>query len=285
MSLGKIPEEKAELYERSSWRVVGELKNDLVVLTTDDPDAPEIFSEPEHLIKPLKRLAKKHTAYWILFLIMFMLSRVGSPFMYSMLGMATFVEGILDIGTAYYILLCLMAVLLLLEFVVHLRSCRHLKKLIKHIERGGELPTGEHYKAKSKIGAVLILLTIPVIILWFVHLAIPMGEVYLHGTNDLSGLPFPTMQEINIDEYNYYVDGLKKVEGASLANISKSHDLLAPTMIDFSQDCSLFENITGEDDTRQWLIMRFGSKYIRVSYSGSSDLGEYTDLYITKLKA
>lgn len=178
--------------------------------TTDDPDAPEIFSEPEHLIKPLKRLAKKHTAY--------------------------------------YILLCLMAVLLLLEFVVHLRSCRHLKKLIKHIERGGELPTGEHYKAKSKIGAVLIPLTIPVIILWFVHLAIPMGEVYLHGTNDLSGLPFPTMQEINIDEYNYYVDGLKKVDGASLANISKSHDLLAPTMIDFSQDCSLFENITGEDE-------------------------------------
>ena len=55
-----------------------------------------------------------------------------------------------------------------------------------------------------------------------------MGEVYLHGTNDLSGLAFPTMQEINIDEYNYYVDGLKKVEGASLANISKSHDLLAP---------------------------------------------------------
>ena len=40
VSLGKIPEEKAEIYERSSWRVVGELKNDLVVLTTDDPDAP-----------------------------------------------------------------------------------------------------------------------------------------------------------------------------------------------------------------------------------------------------
>ena len=82
VSLGKIPEEKAELYERSSWRVVGELKNDLVVLATDDPDAPEIFSEPEHLINPLKRLARKHTAYWILFLIMFLLSLVGSPFIY-----------------------------------------------------------------------------------------------------------------------------------------------------------------------------------------------------------
>ena len=40
-----------------------------------------------------------------------------------------------------------------------------------------------------------------------------------------------------------------------------------------------------EDDTRQHLIMRFGCKYIAVSYSGSSDLGEYTDLYIAKLKA
>ena len=376
VSLGKIPEEKAELYERSSWRVVGELKNDLVVLTTDDPDAPEIFSEPEHLIKPLKRLAKKHTAYWILFLIMFLLSRVGSPFIYTMLGMDTFVGGVLDIGTAYYILLLLMAVLLLLEFIVHLRSCRHLKKLIKQIERGGELPTGERYIAKSKIGAVLIPLTIPVIVLWFVHLAVPMGVTSLHGTNDLSGLPFPTMQEINTDEYNYYVEGLKKLDGAGLADISERHDLLAPTIIEFSQDSSWFENLTGkgensfeysvryyemrfekdakeavdrmiyyyehfdaedyhqraralaesisknfeeyeisydgytptydirdlsrdgveiklvdekygndEDDTRQHLIMRFGCKYIAVSYSGSSDLGEYTDLYIAKLKA
>lgn len=375
VSLGKIPEEKAELYERSSWRAVGELKNDLVVLTTDDPDAPEIFSEPEHLIKPLKRLAKKHTAYWILFLIMFLLSRVGSPFMYTMLGVGTFIDGVLDIGTVYYILLLLMAVLLLLEFIVHLRRCLHLKKLIKQIERGGELPTGERYKAKSKIGAVLIPLTIPVIALWFVHLAVPMGVTSLHATNDLSGLPFPTMQEINTGEYNYYADGVKKVQG-SLADISERHDLLAPTVIEFSQDCYSFEDFTnkgensfeyrvryyemrfekdakeavdriiydyehfdaedyhrrasalaksisenfeeyeisydgftptydikdmsrdgveiklvnekygyGGDDTRQHLIMRLGSKYINVSYSGSSDLGEYTELYIAKLKA
>ena len=376
VSLGKIPEDKAELYERSSWRVVGELKNDLVVLTTDDPDAPEIFSEPEHLIAPLKRLAKKHTAYWILFLIMFLLSRVCSPFVYSMTGMDTFVGAVLDIGTAYYILLLLMAVVLLLEFIVHLRRCRHLKKLIKQIEQGGELPTGESYKAKSKIGAVLIPLTIPVIVLWFVHLAIPMGETYGYPTNDLSGLPFPTIQEISTDEYNYYLDGLKNLDGDALANISERHDLLAPTIIEFSQDCLSFEHLTdkgdnsfdyfvryyemrfekdakeavdlliydyehfdaedyhrrasalaksisenfeeheinydgytptydikdlsrdgveiklvnekygyGEDDTQQHLIMRYKSKYIKVSYTGSSDLGEYTDLYIAKLKA
>ncbi|HCQ73912.1 MAG TPA: hypothetical protein DIT84_03825, partial [Clostridiales bacterium] len=134
------------------------------------------------------------------------------------------------------------AVLLLLEFIVHLQSCRHLKKLIKQIERGGELPTGERYKAKSKIGAVLIPLTIPVIALWFVHLAVPMGVTSLHGTNDLSGLPFPTMQEINTGEYNYYVEGIKKLDGACLADISERHDLLAPTVIEFSQDCYSFED-------------------------------------------
>ena len=373
VSAGRIPEDKAELYERSTWSVVGELKNDLVVLRADDPDAPEIFSEPEHLITPLKRLAKKHTAYWILFLVMFMLSRVCSPIVYSITGMDTFVGAVLDIGTAYYILLCLMAVLLLLEFIVHLRRCRHLKKLIKQIEQGGELPTGESYKTKSKTGAVLIPLTIPVIILWLVHLVVPMGEIVEYPTNDLSGLPFPTIQEINTDEYNYLTDSIKKVDGSGLANISERHDLLAPRIIDFSQDCLAFEGLAdmpfeynvryyqmrfekdakeavdliiydyehfdaeeyhrraralaneisenfeeyeisydgytptydiqdlsrdgveiklvnekygyGEDDTRQHLIARLGSEYIEVSYSGSSDLGEYTDLYIAKLKA
>lgn len=32
-----IPEEKKELYERSGWNVVGDFKNDCVVICTDDP--------------------------------------------------------------------------------------------------------------------------------------------------------------------------------------------------------------------------------------------------------
>ena len=59
------------------------------------------------------------------------------------------------------------------------------------------------------------------------------GDGTLNET--LSGLPFPTMQEINTDEYNYYVEGLKKLDGAGLADISERHDLLAPTIIKFSQ--------------------------------------------------
>ncbi len=40
-----IPEEKKELYEKNGWQVVGEFKSDLIVLCTDDPEAPEIYTE------------------------------------------------------------------------------------------------------------------------------------------------------------------------------------------------------------------------------------------------
>ena len=46
-----IPDEKKELYEQSGWQVVGEFKSDFVVVCTDDPDAPEIYTEPELLVK------------------------------------------------------------------------------------------------------------------------------------------------------------------------------------------------------------------------------------------
>ena len=72
----------------------------------------------------------------------------------------------------------------------------------------------------------------------------------------------------------------------------KSYDGYTPTydIRDLSRDGVEIKLVNekygyGEDDTRQHLIMRFGCKYIAVSYSGSSDLGEYTDLYIAKLKA
>lgn len=344
---GELPAEKAELYELSSWQVVGELKNDLVVLSTEDPDAPEIFSDHRHLIKPLKSLAKKHTAYWILFLFMFLFSRVAAPINAIIMKKDGFIDAVLQIGTGYYILLCIMAVLLLLEFILHFRSCRHLKKLIKGIEKGGELPSGEKYKLKSKIGAVLIPLSIPLIILWLIHLAIPMGVTSYKPSNDVSGLPFPTMQEINAAEYEYYAENIEKVKG-SIAYISKKSDLLAPVEIEFTQDSSAFEHITGkrektfrydvqyremrreedavntfnkylhllekdsfaeivdtldlsrdgiemklivknykdgESDKVQHLIARYENRFIRVLYSGDSNLSEYAELYIAYLKA
>ena len=35
-----IPDEKKEMYENNGWQVVGEFKSDLIVLRTDDPEAP-----------------------------------------------------------------------------------------------------------------------------------------------------------------------------------------------------------------------------------------------------
>ena len=62
-----IPEEKKELYERSGWHVVGDYNSDLVVVCTDDPDAPEIYTDPELLVKPLKKISSKLLASWLIF--------------------------------------------------------------------------------------------------------------------------------------------------------------------------------------------------------------------------
>ena len=60
-------EEKKELYERSGWHVVGDYNSDLVVVCTDDPDAPEIYTDPELLVKPLKKISSKLLASWLIF--------------------------------------------------------------------------------------------------------------------------------------------------------------------------------------------------------------------------
>ena len=58
-----IPEEKKELYERSGWNVVGDFKNDCVVICTENPDAPEIYTDCELLVKPLKNIMLKYRIY------------------------------------------------------------------------------------------------------------------------------------------------------------------------------------------------------------------------------
>ena len=57
-----IPDEKKELYEQSGWQVVGDYNSDLVVVCTDAPDAPEIYTDPELLVKPLKKITDTNTA-------------------------------------------------------------------------------------------------------------------------------------------------------------------------------------------------------------------------------
>ena len=225
-----IPDEKKEMYENNGWQVVGEFKSDLIVLRTDDPEAPEIYTEHSHIVKPLKKLAAKHKAYWIMFLLMFMLSQIGGPLNVLISGKGSIVSNLINTGTAYYCLIVLMTIVLLLEFIVHLRRYRHLKKLIKNIEKGGELPAGEDYKTRFVVGSVLIPLSIPIIILWGLHLILPYYRS-LPSMEDIADLPFPMAEELGIecDTHGLYVG-----EGS---------DLLAGRIIRFNQD------VWPEDDT------------------------------------
>ncbi len=99
-------------------------------------------------------------------------------------------------------------------------------------------------------------------------------------------------EHFDAEDYHRRVRALAKSISENFEEYEISYDGYTPTydIRDLSRDGVEIKLVNekygyGEDDTRQHLIMRFGSKYIDVSYSGSSDLGEYTELYIAKLKA
>lgn len=186
-----IPDEKKEMYERNGWQVVGEFKSDLIVLCTDDPEAPEIYTEHSHLVKPLKKLARKHMAYWIAFLLMFLYTRIGYPLEVLISGKGSVVSSLIEIGTLKYALFLAMALLLLVEFIVQFKRWRHLKKLIKNIERGGELPQGESYRKRARVGAALIPLRIPLIVLWAIHIVMPINGLGDAIDPSTTSLPVP----------------------------------------------------------------------------------------------
>lgn len=239
-----IPDEKKEMYERNGWQVVGEFKSDLIVLCTDDPEAPEIYTEHSHIVKPLKKLAAKHKAYWILFLLMFMFSQIGGPLNVLISGKGSIVSNLINIGTAYYCLIVLMTIVLLLEFIVHLRRYRHLKKLIKDIEKGGELPAGEDYKTRFVVGSILVPLSIPIIILWGLHLILPYYRT-LPSMEDIADLPFPMAEELGIecDTHGLYVG-----EGS---------DLLAGRIIHFDQSAPPEDDEQAGDEIFQYDVEYF----------------------------
>lgn len=218
-----IPEEKKEIYETNGWQVVGEFKSDLIVLCTDDPDAPEIYTDHSHLVKPLKKLARKHMAYWIAFLLMFLYTRIGYPLQVLISGKGSVVSALLEIGTLKYALYLVMALLLLVECIVQFRRWRHLKKLIKNIERGGELPQGESYRKRARVGAVLIPLRIPLIILWAIHLAIPI--VAQNRFVDQSTVSLPVPAEIEAE-----IQSKPEMDGRWFEIFERS-DLLSPTIL------------------------------------------------------
>ena len=219
-----IPDEKKEMYEKNGWQVVGEFKSDLIVLRTDDPEAPEIYTEHSHLVKPLKKLARKHMAYWIAFLLMFLNTRIGYPLDVLFDGKGSVVSALIEIGTLKYALFLVIALLLLVESIVQFKRWRHLKKLIKIIERGGELPQGENYRKRARVGAVLIPLRIPLIVLWAIHIAMPICAQDRVIDPSTVSLPIPTEIATNMQQPEPEVD--RKWFGAY-----ERSDLLSPRII------------------------------------------------------
>lgn len=199
---GKIPEDKQELYESCGWTVAGELKNDLVVLYTDDPEAPELFSDQRSFIGPLRKIRKKHKAFAALFFILFMLTPVGYTLQSLMHG-GDWVGDLINFGTVKFIIAIIIALLLLAEFIVHAKRGRHLNRQIEAIENGGTMPLKEDYGVKKTVGSILVPLALPIIVAWFIIFISSTGMLsgrYLTQIDVPAERPFPLIDEINAEE-------------------------------------------------------------------------------------
>ena len=229
----KIKDEKREMYEDSGWTVVNDLKSDLVVVYTDDEAAPEPYDEPEQ-IAHLQKLCKRQRWLGVLLIAMFLFSKIAAPITSVLYGNIETLHSLINIGTWKYILIAFMALLLLCEGIFRLIRAGRLKKYIVSLQNNGE--DGKKLTKKSTIGTALILLTLPLVILWAVHLFpfFTSGEWY-YPADPEDVYPFPSLEEINADEYaqlNELWDN-----GAGIYTSREDSDLLAPKIVKFSAEC------------------------------------------------
>lgn len=183
-----IPEEKKELYEQCGWQVVGDYNSDLVVVCTDDPDAPEIYTDPELLVKPLKNIMYKYMACTLAFAVIFFIA-----FEHFGGTMLTFITARYTL--AYYVFACLVLLLLAVEMLFNAVCCCRLVLMTKRLKKGKNIPTGERYGFRRAVGKVLIPLAVPVIIAWVVFMLSPADLIEDRHINDPSTLPFPTCED------------------------------------------------------------------------------------------
>ena len=221
-----IPEEKKELYERSGWHVVGDYNSDLVVVCTDDPDAPEIYTDPELLVKPMKKISSKLLASWLIFWLLSGWVNFGTLTTEVTLGDGGFVRYLLDFNTLYFIGLCLLSLLLFFESLYHFIGWLRVRKLVKRLKNGEELPQGERRSFRAAAGKVLCPLAVPAVILWGVHLffiGYPIGLNSGEPVHNLSAMPIPTLRELSV-----------KCDGRCYEYADVRHDILADVIYDYS---------------------------------------------------
>ena len=183
-----IPEEKKELYERSGWNVVGDFKNDCVVICTENPDAPELYTDCELLVKPLK-----YRIYVAALCVMLLTALVhcGLP---DSVGVIRF---LCNITTPYLAAALVLIVLLAAEIIFGAARLIKLKAIAKRIKNGADIPNGEKGGFSRAVGKVLIPLAIPITVAWAAFMLLPNSAADSDAEiTDFSALPFPTCEDL-----------------------------------------------------------------------------------------
>lgn len=187
-----IPEEKKELYERSGWNVVGDFKNDCVVICTDDPDAPEIYTEPELLIKPLERIISKYRIYLAALCTMLLtaLAHCGLPDAVRVIRFLGYIP------KPFFAAVLILLALLIGEIIFRAARLIRLKAMARRIKNGADIPSGEKGVFRRAVGTVLIPLAIPITVAWAAFVLLPDNAADSDAEiTDFSALPFPTCED------------------------------------------------------------------------------------------
>lgn len=188
-----IPEEKKELYERSGWNVVGDFKNDCVVICTENPDAPELYTDCELLVKPLKNIMLKYRIYVAALCVMLLTALVhcGLP---DSIGVIRF---LCNITTPYLAAALVLIVLLAADIIFGAARLIKLKAIAKRIKNGADIPNGEKGGFSRAVGKVLIPLAIPITVAWAAFILLPDSAADSDAEiTDFSALPFPTCEDL-----------------------------------------------------------------------------------------
>lgn len=206
-----IPEEKKELYERSGWNVVGDFKNDCVVICTENPDAPELYTDCELLVKPLKNIMLKYRIYVAALCVMLLTALVhcGLP---DSVGVIRF---LCNITTPYLAAALVLIVLLAAEIIFGAARLIKLKAMAKRIKNGADIPNGEKGGFSRAVGKVLIPLAIPIIVAWAAFVLLPDNAADSDAEiTDFSALPFPTCEDLGwkCDEQRSHAYGSDSVD-------------------------------------------------------------------------
>ena len=188
-----IPEEKKELYERSGWNVVGDFKNDCVVICTDDPDAPEIYTDCELLAKPLKSIISKYRIYLAALCVMLLtaLAHCGLPNAVRVIRFLGYIP------KPFFAAVLILLALLIGEIIFRAARLIKLKAMAGRIKNGADIPNGEKGGFSRAVGKVLIPLAIPITVAWAAFVLLPDNAADSDAEiTDFSALPFPTCEDL-----------------------------------------------------------------------------------------